>query len=92
MRLSLRLLSKKIAVNRMDYQIKINKKLLWDYQITEEDLKNEKILIFYISRVLNNGNLIDVKEIPPSLIIKYIDMLHLSKRVRQFWEWYLRIN
>jgi len=79
-------------VNRMEYQIKINKKLLWDYQITEEDLKNEKILIFYISRVLNNGNLIDVKEIPPSLIIKYIDMLHISKRVRQFWEWYLRMN
>jgi len=70
--------------------IKLNKKLLWDYQIKEEELLREDVLIFYISRVLNNGNLKDVSSIPEELIRRYLPKLHLSQRVRKFWEWFLK--
>lgn len=73
----------------MEHKLKFNKTLLWDYQITEEDLKNEETYIFYLSRVLNNGNYRDIKEVPLETIKKYLDRLHLSSKVRKFWEWYL---
>ena len=69
---------------------KFNKKFFWDYDISDQDLKKEDVLIFYISRVLNNGAIKDVKEIPIELIDKYIDRLTLSSKVRKFWEWYLK--
>lgn len=72
-------------------EIRFNKKLFWDYEISEGDLKKEDVLIFYISRVLNNGTLSDVLEIPVELIRKYIDRLSLSSEVRRFWNWYLRM-
>jgi len=74
----------------MEYMVKLNKKLLWDYQISEEDLKKERVFIFYLSRLLNNGSFGDISEIPLELIEKYADKLHLSRKVRKFWEWYLR--
>jgi len=74
----------------LEHKLRFNKSLLWDYQITEEDLKNEEILIFYLSRVLNNGNYRDTKELPLETIKKYLGRLHLSRKVRKFWEWYLR--
>ncbi len=70
--------------------VKLNKKLLWDYQISEEDLKKERVFIFYLSRLLNNGSFGDISEIPLELIERYVDKLHLSRKVRKFWEWYLR--
>jgi hypothetical protein len=73
----------------MGYPGRLNKKLLWDYQVSEEDLKDEKVFIFYLSRVLNNGNSADIGELPLELIQRYIDKLSLSGKVRKFWEWYL---
>ena len=70
--------------------IKFNKRLFWDYDISDQDLEKEDVLIFYISRILNNGTIKDVKEIPIELIEKYIDRLNLSSKVRKFWEWYLK--
>ena len=72
----------------MGYLGKLNKKLLWDYQVSEEDLKKEGVFIFYLSRVLNNGNSADISELPLELIEKYIDKLCLSRKVRKFWGWY----
>jgi hypothetical protein len=73
----------------MEHLVRLKKKLLWDYQISEEDLKKEEVFIFYLSRVLNNGNFADVSEIPLELIEKHIDKLALSRKVRKFWDWYL---
>jgi len=73
----------------MEYLGKLNKKLLWDYDISEEDLKDERVFLFYLSRVLNNGNAADIKELPRDLIQRNINKLCLSRKVRKFWEWYL---
>ena len=70
-------------------KITFNKKLIWDYDISERDLSDEGIFIFYLSRVLNNGTLDDISEIPLPVIEKYMPRLFLSKKVRKFWEWYL---
>jgi len=69
---------------------KFNKRLFWDYDISDQDLEKEDVLIFYISRVLNDGTIKDVKETPIELINRYIDRLNLSSKVRKFWEWYLK--
>jgi len=76
----------------MNKKLKLNKKLIWDYDIKEEDLEKEVILILYISKILNNGTLKDILEIPFELIEKYLDKLFLSRNVRTFWEWYIRIT
>ncbi|MGQ9706984.1 MAG: hypothetical protein ACUVWP_08340 [bacterium] len=76
----------------MNNKLKLNKKLLWDYYIKEEDLEKEEILILYISKVLNNGTLNDISEIPVEIIEKYIDKLFLSRNVRKFWKWYIKIT
>jgi len=73
----------------MEHKVKFNRKLFWDYQITQKDLENEDVFIFYLSRVLNNGSFQDITEIPVETIKKYLKKLHLASKVRKFWEWYL---
>ena len=57
----------------MGYLGRLNRRLLWDYQVSEEDLREERVFIFYLSRVLNNGNSADISELPLELIERYID-------------------
>lgn len=71
-------------------EIRFNKALLWDYDITKEDLKREDVFIFYLSRVLNNGSFQDIQEIPLETIKKYLEKLHLARKVKKFWMWYLK--
>ncbi len=71
--------------------IKFNKKLMWDYEISENDLVREEVFILYLSRLLNYGTHLEVSPIPLNLIEKYLPRLYLSRKVRKFWEWYLRI-
>ena len=73
----------------MEHRLKFNRILFWDYEISEEDLKDDGVFIFYLSRILNNGCFQDIKEIPTEVIQQYLGKLHLSNRVRKFWEWYL---
>ncbi len=71
-------------------EIRFNKALMWDYEITEEDLKREGVYILYLSRVLNNGSFKDLQEVPLQTIRKYLDRLRLSSKVKKFWVWYLK--
>ncbi|MBI2611499.1 hypothetical protein HYW54_01995 [Candidatus Gottesmanbacteria bacterium] len=69
--------------------IPVNPNLTWDYMITERALNDEKILTWYLSRVLSHGTSKDVKTLPLTLIKKYLPKLTLSKPVFNFWKWYL---
>jgi len=73
-------------------EMRLNKTLVWDYEISPEDLKREDFFILYLSRVLNNGCLRDVQEIPLDIIERYLDRLHISSEVKKFWTWYLRME
>ena len=73
----------------MKHGLSFNPTLFWDYDISEKDLDNENTFVFYLSRILNNGCYQDVREIPVEIIREYLGRLHLSRKVRKFWEWYL---
>ncbi len=74
----------------MDAPLKIHRELLWDYDLKPEDLEREDVRIFYISRVLNQGTVQEVRDIPIALIRHYLKRLNLTPDVRRFWEWYLK--
>lgn len=72
------------------YGIKINKGLLWDYEFKGEEYKTKDFFIWYVSRVLNNGNSNDLKTIPLNIIKQNLQDLNLSKKIRDFWEWFFQ--
>lgn len=72
------------------YRIKINEGLLWDYEFSEEQYKTKEFFTWYLSRVLNNGNSNDLKTIPLNIIKKNLQNLNLSKKIRDFWEWFFQ--
>lgn len=70
--------------------ISVNKGLIWDYEFSEEEKKTPFFADWYLSRVLNNGNYSDIKEIPIELIKKKLNKLQLSRQIKKFWEWYFK--
>ncbi len=69
-------------------KMKINKRLIWDYDFSEKELKSEMFLKWYIVRVLERGTDKDLQEIGIKNIFKYLKELNLSRSQREFWEWY----
>ena len=72
------------------YGIKVNEGLLWDYKFKEEDYKTKDFFVWYVSRVLNNGNSNDLKTIPLNIIKQNLQDLNLSKKMRDFWDWFFQ--
>ena len=70
------------------YEININKGLIWDYHFREEQYKTEKFFLWYLSRLLNNGNSKDIQSVPLNIIKENLIKLKLSNKVRHFWTWY----
>lgn len=68
----------------------MNKSLLWDYDWKPEEYATERFIRWYIARVLSRGTDADVKEIDPRLIAKYLEILAIPRRIREFWEWWLK--
>ncbi|MEQ8224685.1 MAG: hypothetical protein ABRQ37_20370 [Candidatus Eremiobacterota bacterium] len=76
-----------MAVTETLYNIKINKGLLWDHNFPEEQYKTEGFFLWYLSRVLNNGNSQDIKSIPLHIIKENLHRLRLSNKIKHFWHW-----
>jgi hypothetical protein len=68
--------------------MKVNKKLLWDYEFTEEEMQDEEFLKWYITRVLANGTDEEIREIGLKTIYRYLNVLNLRRQDREFLEWY----
>ncbi len=71
------------------------KKYLWDNRVEDMDMQTYKYLI--ISRVLEHGNLTDVKKIislyPSKDIIETIEnSTEISRRTGYFWKYYYNIQ
>ena len=66
---------------------KINKNLLWDYDLNGR-YDEEEFNKLYISRVLNCGTKDDLRKVGMPAIKKYLPRLNLSREIRKFWEWY----
>lgn len=72
------------------YDIPVNPKLIWDYSFSEDELKGETFLKWYLARVLNQGNSQDLRGISFSWIQRYLPSLNLAMGTRRFWERYFR--
>lgn len=73
------------------YNILINKELLWDYHFEEDEYQTDYFFKWYLARVLNNGTIKDIKDIPLTVIKGNLAQLNLSSKIHKFWEWYLRL-
>ncbi|MFH1859902.1 MAG: hypothetical protein ABH870_02645 [bacterium] len=71
------------------FSINVNKRLIWDYPWKEDEYQSSNFFNWYLSRVLNNGTYIDIRQIPLSIIREYLDKLNLSRKVEDFWKRYL---
>jgi hypothetical protein len=71
------------------YNIHINKELIWDYHFDEDEYNSDYFFKWYLTRILNNGTIKDIKNIPIEAIKKNFTELTLSSNVHKFWEWYL---
>jgi hypothetical protein len=72
-----------------EINIPINEKLVWDYDIPENDQQNEAFLRWYLARVLTRGSADDLRAIGIKTISVYLPDLSLPRDIRAFWEWYL---
>ena len=71
---------------------KINKNLIWDYDLNPEDFDKESVKKWYIARVLIRGDKKDLKNIGYRMIYEYLPTLTLPYQIRKFWEWYFNIE
>lgn len=67
----------------------INQKLIWDYDFSEADYETEAFKEWYVARVLTRGGIDDIRNIGIQTIKGYLLRIHLPKKIREFWEWYL---
>ncbi len=63
---------------------------MWDYDFLPEEIQHESFFVWYLGRLLERGTAAEIKSIPKEIIAHYLDRLSLSRRVRRFWEWYLK--
>lgn len=71
--------------------MKINRQLVWDYpaDVSPED---EGFRRWYVARVLTRGGIEDIRAMGLETIREYLPGIVLPRRIREFWEWYLRLK
>lgn len=72
------------------HDIEVNPSLLWDQDFTPDNYKDEVFFTWYLGRLLERGTAEEVKKIPNTVIARYLNRLRISRRVRRFWQWYLK--
>lgn len=68
--------------------MKVNKKLIWDYNWDPGEYETGSFKKWYISRVLCYGDIQDIKNIGFEMIKEYIPLIHLPSKIHTFWKWY----
>lgn len=57
-----------------------NKAIFWDYDLSGMDLKNPKVLVWYLNRKLQFGDLSGIKK---SDLKKYLPQLNINQSLRE---------
>lgn len=68
--------------------MKINKQLIWDYEFTEQEMKQDSFWVWYIARVLTRGGAADIRDIGLQNIHDFLPQTFLPQKIRSFWEWF----
>jgi len=63
-----------------------NKAIFWDYDLKKADLKNPKILLWYLNRKLKFGDLAGIKKVD---LKKYFSKLEINSSLKELLQNYL---
>ena len=69
--------------------MEIDRRLVWDYEVPEQGLKDEAFRRWYLARVLTRGALADIRAVGLDAIRRALPSLVLPARIRRFWDLYL---
>ena len=70
--------------------MRINRNLIWDYDIPPPSRRDAYFTRWYIARVLMRGGPKDLRAIGQKTIRDYLPVLDIPARIRKFWEWYFQ--
>jgi len=68
--------------------MKVNKQLIWDYDVPERDYETQGFREWYVARVLTQGTLRDVQGVGMDTIREMLPKLWIPAAIQYFWEWY----
>ncbi len=71
--------------------MEIDRRFVWDYELSEGDLEKEEVKRWYLARVLSRGGLSDIRAIGLQIIREALPSLMLPRRVRHFWNVYFAL-
>lgn len=71
--------------------MKINEKLIWDYEFSEEERRGEYFRKWYVARVLTRGGMEDIREVGLQVLHDYLPSLFLPKKILNFWNWFFSL-
>lgn len=72
--------------------MKVNRRLVWDYEVPAEGQQDEAFQRWYLVRVLTRGSLEDVRTAGLATIRRMLPFLVLPARTRRFWELYFSLK
>ena len=72
--------------------MKINRRLIWDYEFPPKSLESDSFKKWYLARVLSSGSAQDIRDAGGSEAVRrYFRQLHLPLETERLWSWYLEI-
>ena len=72
--------------------MKVNRRLLWDYDFPEGTLQSEAFRKWYLARALSSGSAQDIREAGGAEAVRRcFPSLHLPLEIERLWSWYLKI-
>lgn len=71
--------------------MKINEKLIWDYDFSQEERQGEFFRKWYLARVLSRGGIADIRSVGLEAIRDSLPQLFLPRKIRLFWEWFFSL-
>ena len=72
--------------------MKVNRRLVWDYEVPAEDRQDEAFQRWYLARVLTRGSLEDIRAVGLATIRRMLPSLVLPVRTLRFWERYFSLK
>jgi hypothetical protein len=69
--------------------VRVRKELVWDYDIPDDPESDEGFMAVYVARVLDRGTADDIRSLGVETIRRYLDVAPASRKVIEFWRWWL---
>lgn len=71
--------------------MKMDKRFVWDYELSEADLEDDQVRRWYLARVLSRGGLADIRAIGVEVVREALPSLVLPRQIRNFWNTYFTL-